>query len=147
MFSAGDNDEIDASSIVDKGWSKFDLTNIDQFIASALVDFEDLPVALGPAPGQIFASSTFESFARYVTQQSIVIERSPPVALPFSAFLKNASGAMIGTYVGVEIAGNVPLLLLITVPGGIMLVSSAIGISKALEKGFNKVVSRAFKNK
>jgi hypothetical protein len=128
-------------------WERFDLKNIDQFVVAALVNFESLPRAFTPEPGQIVASTSLDSFARYVLEQPVVIERSPPDALPFSGLLKKASGAFIGTYVGIKIGENTPLLLLLTVPGGIMIVSSAIGVSKALEKGFNKIVSRAFKVK
>jgi hypothetical protein len=35
--------------------------------------------------------------------------------------------------------------MLLTVPTGIVVCSSAIGVSKALEKGLNKVVEKAIK--
>jgi hypothetical protein len=147
-FAAELDTEIDLHEIADKSWHNFNLEDAEIFIAAAIANFQNLNEPSEVLiPGQIRASATANSFAKYVLEQPIVIEHSPPEAVPFSALLKGASGAVIGTYVGFQIAGENSLLLLVTVPGGLMVVSSAMGISKALEKGFNKLVSRAFKRK
>src|SRR5262249_54162867 len=82
--------------------------------------------------------------ATFILQQEIVLERSPPFTLPLQSIMSKAPGIAIGTYVGLQAAGSEPLLMLITVPGGILAVSSAIGISKALERGLHKAVEKLF---
>jgi hypothetical protein len=78
-----------------------------------------------------------------VMNGEIVIEGSPPQAITFRSLLAKApAGVAIGTLVGMTAAGDVGMLALLTVPGGIIVCSSAIGISKALEKGLNKMVER-----
>ncbi len=79
---------------------------------------------------------------RYVMAADIVIENSPPQAITFRSLLAKAPGVAIGAFIGMQAAGDVPMLMLLTVPGGIVACSSAIGVSKALEKGLNKMVER-----
>jgi hypothetical protein len=50
----------------------------------------------------------------------------------------------IGTFIGSEIARDHPVLLLVTVPGGIIVVSSALGIGAAMQAGLNKAIQRLF---
>ena len=76
---------------------------------------------------------------------NIVIENSPPDAVTFRSLLTKAPGVAIGTMVGMKAAGDTSLLILLTVPTGIVVCSSAIGVSKALEKGLNKVVEKVIK--
>jgi hypothetical protein len=71
---------------------------------------------------------------------NIVIEQSPPDWALLKDLIKKSPGVAIGTYIGMQAAGQYPQLMYITVPAGIMVVSSAIGISKALAKGLNKKV-------
>lgn len=86
------------------------------------------------------------AIVRQVLNAEIVIERSPPTAISLQALLVKAPGVAIGTFIGVQAAGEFAPLMLLTVPGGILAVSSAIGVSKALEAGLNKRIS-AFLNK
>jgi hypothetical protein len=76
----------------------------------------------------------------YVLAANIVIEQSPPDWALLKDLIKKSPGVAIGTYIGMQAAGQYPQLMYITVPAGIMVVSSAIGISKALAKGLNKKV-------
>ncbi|QDL99053.1 hypothetical protein FLL57_17865 [Rhodopseudomonas palustris] len=59
--------------------------------------------------------------------------------------LAKAPGVAIGTMVGMKAAGDTSMLMLLTVPTGIVVCSSAIGVSKALEKGLNKAVEKIIK--
>jgi hypothetical protein len=77
----------------------------------------------------------------------VVIERSPPIALPLSKLLAKAPGVAIGTFIGYQIGAEHPMIMLASVPGGILAVSSAIGISKALERGLHMKVEALFKSK
>jgi len=77
----------------------------------------------------------------------VVIEQSPPNALPLSKLLSKAPGVAIGTFIGYQIGAESPALMLISVPGGILAVSSAIGIAKALERGLHNKVEALFKSK
>lgn len=50
------------------------------------------------------------------------------------------------SFIWPECAGDlVGMLMLLTVPTGIVVCSSAIGVSKALEKGLNKAVEKIIK--
>jgi hypothetical protein len=80
-----------------------------------------------------------------VLNAPIVIEQSPPTALPLATLLAKAPGIAIGTFIGLQAAGDVATLMFITVPGGILVVSSVIGISRALEQGLNRAVTRLMK--
>jgi hypothetical protein len=75
----------------------------------------------------------------------IVIEQSPPTTIPLGTLLAKAPGIAIGTFIGMQAAGDATALMFVTVPGGILVVSSAIGISRALEQGLNRAVARLMK--
>jgi hypothetical protein len=79
---------------------------------------------------------------RAVVNQDIIIENSPPEAITFRALVAKAPGVAIGTLVGMRAVGDAHWLMMFTVPTGIIVCSSAIGISKALEKGLNKIVEK-----
>jgi hypothetical protein len=83
----------------------------------------------------------------FLYEANIVVEESPPVWESFKSLVSKSPGIGIGTYVGMELAGSNPQLMIITVPMGIVVVSSAIGISKALEKGLNQKVEQMFKQR
>jgi hypothetical protein len=76
----------------------------------------------------------------YILEQSIIIEQSPPLGVPFEQLLKGASVTSIGTLLGYY-GMNEPLLFL-TIPAGILVVGSAVAISKAMEKGLSHTISR-----
>lgn len=74
----------------------------------------------------------------------VIVENSPPEAVPFSMLLRSASTAVVGTYIGIRMAGS-PALMLLTVPAGLLVIGSAMGVAKALEKGLNKRVRKLLK--
>jgi hypothetical protein len=78
---------------------------------------------------------------------NIIIEQSPPEAVPLSLLLSKASTTVIGTYIGFQLAGDNPVLLLATVPLGLIVIGSAMGVSKAFEKGLTKAISRLIEKK
>jgi hypothetical protein len=82
-----------------------------------------------------------EAIINFIIEQNVVVENSPAEGIPFATLLKGASAATIGTYVGVQAAEGHTLLLL-TVPAGIIVVGSAIAVSKAFEQSIHKVVER-----
>lgn len=98
-----------------------------------------------------FFSASWEEEVSYPEMVSaalnapVVIENSRTTTLPLGTLLSKAPGVAIGTFVGIQAAGldGGPLMLL-TVPGGILAVSSAIVISRILEQGFNRYISRRF---
>ena len=78
--------------------------------------------------------------------QEIVMENSPPFSFSLKVLLDKANTPLwIGTFMGTAVAWGHPVLLFITVPGGIIVVSSASGIGRAMEAGLNKAVDRLFK--
>lgn len=92
-----------------------------------------------------FGSTFNPGIVQSVMAGAIVIENSPPEAVTFRSLLMKAPGVAIGTLVGMKAAADAPMLMLLTVPTGIVVCSSAIGISKALEKGLNKAVEKFMK--
>ena len=96
-------------------------------------------------PNAYFGATYNQSIVQSVMNGNIVIENSPPDAVTFRSLLAKAPGVAIGTMVGMKAAGDTSLLMLLTVPTGIVVCSSAIGVSKALEKGLNKVVEKVIK--
>jgi hypothetical protein len=86
------------------------------------------------------------SIVNYLLDQEIVMEHSPPFSISLKGVLDRANTPMwIGTLVGFSAAPwDHPVLLLLTVPGGIIAVSSARGIGSAMESGLQKAMKRLF---
>jgi hypothetical protein len=80
----------------------------------------------------------------FVLSQEIVMEHSPPFSISLKGVIDSTNiPVWIGTLVGFGAAGwDHPVLLLLTVPGGIIAVSSARGIGRAMEMGLNKHLKR-----
>ena len=83
----------------------------------------------------------------FVKNAGVVIEQSPPVAIPFASLLRKASSVTIGTMMGAAVAIDNPPLMFITIPAGIIVVGSAMGVSKGLERGLAKKIERLMKRK
>jgi hypothetical protein len=84
----------------------------------------------------------------YAMNEAIIIENSPPEAITLRSLIARAPGVAIGTLVGAAAARQYsPMLMFLTVPAGILVCSSAIGISKALEKGLNQRIEKLIKPK
>lgn len=106
-------------------------------------DEEDTPFFSLPADDSVKSGALVD----FLLDQSIVIERSPPFSLSLKGVLTSANTPLwIGTFAGGAAAWDHPVLLLLTVPGGIIAVSSASGIGRALEAGLNKALKRLFDN-
>lgn len=86
------------------------------------------------------------SIVDYLLDQEIVMEHSPPFSISLKGVLDSANTPIwIGTLVGFGAAPwDHPILLLLTVPGGIIAVSSARGIGRAMESGLQKAMKRLF---
>jgi hypothetical protein len=85
-----------------------------------------------------------------VELSNIVIEQSPPSHTTLKDIVEAArakSPLVLGAYLGYIAGEPHSLMLFITVPLGMMVVSSAAGISKALDQGLNDVVKRFFKSR
>ena len=81
----------------------------------------------------------------FILEQDIVMEHSPPFAISFKALLNTKNSPLwIGTYIGAEMAWDHPVLMILTVPSGIIIVSSALGIGAAMQSGLNKAIKRLF---
>lgn len=83
----------------------------------------------------------------FVKNAGVVIEQSPPEAIPFASLLRKASSVTIGTMMGAAVAIDNPPLMFITIPAGIIVVGSAMGVSKGLERGLAKKIERLMKRK
>jgi hypothetical protein len=81
----------------------------------------------------------------YVLSQPIVIERSPPITVTLKGLLTATNLPIwIGTYMGWSVVPDHSVLLFITVPGGIIVVSFATGLALALSAGLSKSIKRLF---
>jgi hypothetical protein len=83
----------------------------------------------------------------YILNANIVVEQSPPEWASFKTLVSKSPGIAIGTFVGSQWAGTHPELMIVTVPIGILVVSSAIGVSEALKNGLNKKLESFFTGK
>ena len=81
----------------------------------------------------------------YILTQPIVIEPSPPFTITLKNLLTSTNLPIwIGTYMGWSVAPEHSVLLFITVPRGIIVVSSATGLAGAMAAGLSKSVKRLF---
>lgn len=84
----------------------------------------------------------------YVINEPIVIERSPPFHVTLKGLVTSTNlPVWIGTYMGWSVAPDHSPLLFITVPGGIIIVTSATRLADALGAGLSKSVKRLFKTR
>jgi hypothetical protein len=91
-------------------------------------------------PGYRLAGSVNPSIIDALLKTEIVLESSPPFTEQFEKLANKAPIAVVGTYV----AANLPAdpLLLLTVPTGILLVGAAVAISRAFERGLNRLIDQ-----
>lgn len=82
----------------------------------------------------------------FLLNAEIVVEESPPHWELLKGLVAKSPSIAIGTYAGMELAGSMPQLMILTIPFGMIVVSSAVGISTALEVGLNKKVGRLLGN-
>jgi len=81
----------------------------------------------------------------FLLEQTIVLEESPPKAVPFKSLIGGGSIMSIGAAVGYALTPTgFPLLLLITIPTGIIVVGSAAGVATALQHGLHEMVKKKF---
>ncbi len=86
-----------------------------------------------------------ENIVGYILTEPFVIERSPPFHVTLKGLITSTNLPIwIGTYMGWSVAPENSVLLFITVPGGIIVVSSATGLASALAAGLSKSVKRLF---
>ncbi len=84
----------------------------------------------------------------YILTQPIVVERSPPIHVTLKGLITATNlPVWIGTYMGWSVVPDHSILLFITVPGGIIIVSSAAGLANALSSGLSTAVKRLFRKK
>ncbi len=84
----------------------------------------------------------------YVLTQPIVIERSPPIHVTLKGLITATNlPVWIGTYMGWSVVPEHSVLLFVTVPGGIIIVSSAAGLANALSSGLSASVKRLFRKR
>jgi hypothetical protein len=89
-----------------------------------------------------------ESFINFMKDSEIIVlKNSPPELKSIKELLKRGAGVIIGTYVGISIGDGNPLLLLISVPAGIIIGGAAVGLSRGLEIGLEKRIVGFFQNK
>jgi hypothetical protein len=74
---------------------------------------------------------------------NIVTEQSPPQLTDLVSLMKSGSGAVIGAFTGYTAAdhfSSAPLILLLTVPTGILICASAMGLASGIEQGLKQKI-------
>ena len=86
------------------------------------------------------------NIVEHVYTEPVVIERSPPIHVTLKGMINSTNlPVWIGTYMGWSVVPDHSVLLFITVPGGIIIVSSAAGLANALSAGLSSSVKRLFR--
>jgi len=75
-----------------------------------------------------------------ILNEPVVIEQSPPTVEPFSGLLAKATPLAGGLFLGVKMASG-DLVMMITIPVGILLVGTAVAVTKAIEAGLMRAVT------
>jgi hypothetical protein len=120
----------------------FDEQRLRSYIDSFLIDAQEYEF------NRSERSIKSPDLVEYVLTQPIVIERSPPLHVSLKGILTTTNlPVWIGTYMGGSVVPEHSVLLFITVPGGIIIVSSAAGLASALSAGFSRSVKRLFRKK
>ena len=120
----------------------FSTEDLRRYIDSFLVDDDDYEFT---RPKDPLRNPTI---VNYVLTAPFVIEQSPPAHLNLTGVLtKTNMPVWIGTYMGWSVAPEHSVLLFITVPGGIIVVSSAIGLASALAAGLSTSIKRLFRHR
>lgn len=84
----------------------------------------------------------------FVLNEPFVIQRSPPDLLSLKgAITKTNFPVWIGAYMGWSVVPDHSVLLFISVPGGVIIMSSAVGLANALGSGLSTSVKRLFREK
>jgi hypothetical protein len=138
-----DLSDVDSSEIL--SGSQLYLTE-DAKIISSFIDFS-IRERRGVLRPSVLQNAFIENpgIVEYVLNAEVVIERSPPTVELLKNLARSSPSVAIGSYIGVGSAhGSYPLMM-ITVPLGIIVVGSAIGVSQGLRRGLNKSIERAVK--
>ena len=77
-----------------------------------------------------------------ILDQPIVIERSPPIAEKLVSLVHSATSTSLGVLLGTGVSPD-PYVMMITVPAGILLMGTVLGITKGLERGLAARVENA----
>jgi hypothetical protein len=72
----------------------------------------------------------------------VIVERSPPDAIPLHGLIGQNAWIAVGSWVGFH-AGGDGWIMLISIPGGVILMGAAIGIARGLMAGLGRAVERA----
>jgi len=141
-LSHGDPLGMDPSDIL----SGVDSYLSDPKIISSFIDFS-IRERRGVLRPSLLQNAFIENpgIVDYVLNAEVVIERSPPSVDLLKNLVRSSPSVAIGSFIGAGSAhGNYPLMML-TVPLGIIVVGSAIGVSQGLRRGLNKSIERYVK--
>jgi hypothetical protein len=78
-------------------------------------------------------------FLQAIFEQNIVLERSPPVTEMLSTLIHGATSTSLGILIGSAFSTD-PYILALTIPGGVLLMSTVMGVSTGLQRGLAKRV-------
>lgn len=82
------------------------------------------------------------AMAAAILQSEIVIERSPAVAEKLLSLVHGATSTSLGVLLGTSFT-NDPYVMILTIPAGILVMGTVLGISRGLERGLAKRVEKA----
>ncbi|WMT76060.1 hypothetical protein [Bradyrhizobium sp. Ash2021] len=108
-----------------------------------VIDYID-SVRFSPRWTSVQESGVFPrpALATAILQSDIVIERSPPVAEKLLSLVHGATSTSLGVLLGTSFT-NDPYVMILTIPAGILVMGTVLGISRGLERGLAKRVEKA----
>jgi hypothetical protein len=87
-----------------------------------------------------------EHIAKSLLDSEIIFEQSPPAEKKLRELLKKSPGAVIGTFLGYNsVPPDHQLFMWLTIPAGIIVISSALGIGMGLYNGLSHWIEETFR--
>jgi len=116
------------------------LKDFEVYQSASNPSVQSLAEILGGASGSIPSSKLNDIRFNALVQSKIIIERSPEQALTLGTALKKATSVTIGAFLGAAVVGFNPMLMIITVPTGVLLMGPVMGVARGLESGLAELI-------
>ncbi len=102
------------------------------------------PIYVATDPDYHYTSyeGRLSQFVTDVYNSDVVISNSPPKDRSIKSILSSSSSVAIGTLIGIGAADGSPYLMFLTVPAGVLVMGTVVGVSKGLEQGLGRAVKR-----
>jgi hypothetical protein len=110
--------------------------HLDELIPFFYTVLHEAPIFPWDPPHDPTIRTIFKIF-----RERVIIERSPPVAIPLGKLLTGASLITVGTFVGIK-GMSVSPLMFAAVPAGILVVGAPIVVLNAINRWIDRLLSK-----